>query len=242
MTRIIAPFIAMLAATAILVGLGTWQVQRLGWKEGLIAQIEARVTAAPVAPDEVETRLKRGDAVEYTRLTATGRFAHERTLYLYQIGAGGPGWHVYTPLEQADDRVLLVNRGYVPLERRDPATRADGLSQGVVTVTGLARTAARKGLFTPDNDRAANEWYWRDIAGMVDAAYPDGTPDAFAFVLEAEAAPANAGDTPQWPQGGVTLLDLPNKHFGYALTWFGLAATCLGVGGVFISRRLRRKS
>jgi surfeit locus 1 family protein len=147
----------------------------------------------------------------------------------------GPGYHVYTPLEIAGSQaVVFVNRGYVPERLKDPATRAQGQLEGEVEAVGLMRGPGQKGSFTPDNDAKANLWFWRDYKGLFESAFAGGERTPIAAFLDAEGA-APGG----WPKGNATLVDLPNRHLEYALTWFGLAATLIAVFAAFAWTRLR---
>jgi surfeit locus 1 family protein len=234
--RSVIGFTLFIAATiALLIGLGLWQLQRLTWKEGVIAQIEARTKAAPVALSEVAKRANAGEDVSYTRISADGRFEHDKELYLYAIADGDVGWHVITPLLDRDGTTVLVDRGFVPESKRDPATRAQGELAGEVTVIGLARMPEKQGAFTPDNEVAANSWFWHDLPAMVAALYPQGGAQVVPFYLEAERADVPGG----WPRGGQTTLDIPNNHFQYALTWFLMAFCVAAIYAVWLRTRLR---
>jgi cytochrome oxidase assembly protein ShyY1 len=100
-----------------------------------------------------------------------GRFDNAKELYLYSVADERVGWHVITPLTSSDGAVLMVDRGFVPDVLRDPAKRAQGEIEGPVTVTGLARTPEIQGAFVPDNEVAANRWFWRDLAGMTEEGF-----------------------------------------------------------------------
>ncbi|MGE5511320.1 MAG: SURF1 family protein, partial [Bacteroidota bacterium] len=95
------PTLSMLVGLAVLLSLGTWQLQRKTWKEGLLADIAARTKATPIPLDEARRRQAAGEDVEYTRVVARGRFLHDKEAFVYASGAGGPGFHLYTPLEAA---------------------------------------------------------------------------------------------------------------------------------------------
>ena len=228
------------AGLAILIGLGTWQLERKAWKEGLIARLSERTHAEPVSLARAEEQWRKTGDVEYLRVGVDGRFLHDKELYHYALdpGRGGPGYHVYTPLV-ANGRVVWVNRGFVPAELRDPKKRRAGEVEGTVRVVGLARAPAGPGLFTPNNDHERNLWYWRDLDAMTRVAFGGGQggADVVPFVLEAESEPANQGG---WPKGGTTLVQLPNRHLEYSVTWFWLAATLVGVYAAFAFSRLRQ--
>jgi surfeit locus 1 family protein len=230
------PIALALPALALLVGLGTWQMQRKAWKEGLIAQITARVHQPPVALAELEKRAASG-SLEYARALVHGTFRHDREQLLWEPDPRlGPGYHVYTPLRLDDGRFILVNRGYVTEAKKAPSSRSEGQVAGPVDVVGLLREPVTRGMFSPDRDAKNGVWYWRDLDGMIKVALGSDSDRAVRYMLDAEAAPANPGG---WPQGGVTRLTLPNRHLEYALTWYGLALTLVGVLAVFLIGRWR---
>lgn len=166
-----------------------------------------------------------------------GRFDNAKELYLYSVADERVGWHVITPLTSSDGAVLMVDRGFVPDVLRDPAKRAQGEIEGPVTVTGLARTPEIQGAFVPDNEVAANRWFWRDLAGMTHALFPGGAPEVAPFFLEAEKSDVPGG----WPEGGQTHLELPNNHLQYAITWFLLAGALVVIYMVYVRGAYRRE-
>jgi surfeit locus 1 family protein len=234
--KLIWPGVATFGGLAVLVSLGVWQLERLAWKEGLIASIAVRTKAAPVDIGEAQAAINAGGDIEYLRVRARGRFLNDKERYLYAPDPElGPGYHVYTPFELASGRaVLFVNRGYVPERLKTPETRAQGQLEGEVEITGLLRKPATKGAFTPENDAKNNLWYWRDYRGLFASAFGDIATQPLPVFLDAEAAAAGG-----WPKGGATWLELPNRHLEYAITWFGLAVTLLAVFLAFAVTRLR---
>jgi surfeit locus 1 family protein len=225
------PSFFALGALVVLLGLGTWQIERLIWKEGLIARRQAAVTAPPVA---LPPSLADAQALEYHHVAATGRFLNDREIDLGATSEDGhPGYQIITPLTLADGRVLLVERGFVPQERRDPSSRAPGELEGEVTVTGLLRLAplGKPHWFVPDNNAERNYWFYVDIPAMSAAARVE---NVLPFYVDADATPNPGG----LPEGGQTRLDLPNNHLQYAITWYLLAAGLIIVYAVFIRRRL----
>ena len=217
-------FVLFAGALAVLVGLGTWQVQRLAWKEALLATIDERIHADPLPLDEVASRYPE---IEYVPVTATGRFDHAAERHVFTTWEGESGYDVFTPLLLGENRAVLVNRGFVPFDRKDPATRADGQVGGEVTITGLARRglAEKPSWVVPDNDPAKNVFYWKDVRAMRETSGLDPAIDVLPFVVDAGDA-ANPGGL---PVGGTTLIDLPNNHLQYAVTWYGLALALCGV-------------
>lgn len=236
--KLVVPTLMVLVMLPILVALGFWQLERLAWKEALIAEIEARTKAAPVDIETVRGLPDRNaDTYEYTPVRIRGRFHHDKELYLYAPDpASGPGVEVITPFEAASSgAILLVNRGYVPDALKAPEARRAGQMAGPVEIVGLLRPPGEQGTFTPANDARRNLWFWRDFEAMARSAFgevPAGSLGVFVDALE----PAPGG----WPKGGATRLDLPNRHLEYALTWFGLAAALVVVYLVYAFPRLRR--
>jgi surfeit locus 1 family protein len=224
------------AGLAALIGLGTWQLERKRWKEGLIAKIAERVHAEPMPLLRAERLRRDGGDVEYVHVIARGRFHHDKERYLYAPASSGLGWQVYTPLEYAPARFVWINRGLVPDARKDPSSRREGQVAGETEVTGLVRKPHARGMFTPANDVAHNLWYWPDADALHASAFGGTGVEALAFTVDADAKPAPPGGL---PAGGVTRLDLPNRHLEYALTWYGLGLTLIGVYVAFAASRLR---
>ena len=212
-----------LLALAILIGvlgftaLGVWQLERRAWKLDLIARVEAHLAAAPVPAPGPFTSPDLGPADAYTRVEATGRFLNERETPVLAVTDFGAGYWILTPLETPHFTVL-VNRGFVPPDRRDPATRPEGQPAAPVTVTGLLRLSEPKGGFLRSNDPAKGRWYSRDVAAIAEARGLSG-PVA-PYFIDADATPNPGG----LPRGGLTVVRFRNAHLGYALTWFALAA------------------
>jgi surfeit locus 1 family protein len=225
-------------ALAVLVGLGTWQLQRKAWKEDLIAQIETRShrPPVPIAPRETWDRWSAA-ADEFRRVSVAGTFLHQYEAPVYGLapgtrGAPLQGYYLFVPLRMADGSVVLVNRGFVPNDLRDPARRPRSQPAGEVTVTGVVRAPENRSFFTPADVPAENRWFARDPQAIAAAA---GLGPVAPFYVEAEPTPG-AGE---WPQAARPRLDLPNNHLQYALTWYGIALTLVAVFGAFASRRLR---
>ena len=210
----------MVPVLALLVGLGIWQLQRLQWKLDLIAAMNRNMHAAPVS---VGQALAMGLAnAEYHRISLTGRFLNARESYVFATGPdGAPVYHVLTPLVADDGRTFLIDRGIVPPALRSPAMRASGELSGEQTILGVLRVPGRPGLFTPAPDLVHNVWFSRDLTGIARA---DRVKLAIPALVEADATPNPGG----WPRGGQTLVNLPNDHLQYAITWF-LLATALVV-------------
>lgn len=211
---------AALIAAIGLAALGVWQVERRAWKHELVAAVDARIHAAPEAApgrDRWDQLSAKADA--YRHVTATGRFRHDRETLVQAVTDRGPGYWVLTPLE-TPRFTLLVNRGFVPKDRRDPGTRVAGNAAGAVTVTGLLRVTEPGGAFLRSNDPVAGRWFSRDVAAIAKAR---GLRNTAPYFVDADAAPNPGG----YPVGGLTVVRFPDNHLVYALTWFALCALCL---------------
>jgi surfeit locus 1 family protein len=211
-----------LAGVIGLIALGVWQLERRTWKLALIDRVDRRVHASPQpipAPAAWPAINAAGD--EYRRVTVTGQFMHEREALVQAVTDDGRGFWVVRPLRTASGDVVLVNRGFVPPERRAAATRGEGDPQAGVTVTGLLRMTEPKGAFLRTNDPASDRWYSRDVAAIAAAR---GLSQVAPFFIDADATP-NAGG---YPIGGLTVIAFPNNHLIYALTWFALAFMLTG--------------
>lgn len=236
---LLLPTLATLVVFATLLALGSWQLERLSWKNDLIAQVEARAgqPPQPVLPASQWPSVTR-EVDEYQPVRATGTFDHAKETLIYTVLSDpkgplkGPGFQVLTPLMLPDGSAILVNRGFVPEDRRAPETRRDGQIQGPVTVTGLLRMPEEASWFVPANDPAHNAWFRRDPAEIAAAR---GLAKVAPFIIDADASANPVG----LPQGGETRLSFPNRHLEYALTWYGLAVTLAGVYVAFVISRRR---
>jgi len=224
MTRILPLGFALLG-TIVLIGLGTWQLQRLAWKEGIIAQREAGLAKEPIdLPGDVDD----WQAFDFRKIGLRGAFRHDlEQLFGARANNGVLGYHILTPLTRPDGLNVLVDRGWVPADQVDPAARKEGQPSGETSLKGIARYRLndRQGWFTPDNDPAAKHWYSYDLNAMESALGLDLAP----LVLEADATPNPGG----LPIGGRTQITLANNHLQYAITWYGLAVALIGVYIVF---------
>ena len=227
-----------LPAFALLMGLSVWQWQRLHWKEGLLARMEQRMHAAPapLAQPEAWPALAAGD-YEYARVLTAGTFDHAREILLFRPAGGAakqPGYDVFTPLRVEGARHWIwVNRGYVPEPLKAPESRLEGQVTGTVSVTGVLRLSEDRSAFTPADNATKKLFYTRDPAAMSRAA---GLQDAAPFSIDADATPNPGG----YPRGGATVVNVPNNHLSYALTWFALGLTLLGVYAAFVFKHRAR--
>lgn len=160
----VAPVAALIPITAF--ALGTWQVQRLGWKTELIAKLEDRLIRDPLPlPPRVDPAVIHD--FNYRRVLATGRFRHDQEMLIGpRMRDGHDGYMVVTPLERDGATTVLVNRGWINKAHRNQSTRPDSLPRGQVTVEGLLREPWQKNMFTPQNRPDKSEFYFPDVEQM----------------------------------------------------------------------------
>ncbi|MBM7406629.1 MULTISPECIES: SURF1 family cytochrome oxidase biogenesis protein [Sphingomonas] len=210
---------------AALVALGTWQLERRSWKLALIAQVEQRLHAPPVAAPGPGAWGAIDDGDVYTRVVASGRYRAGADSFVQASTQLGPGYWVLTPLDTGKF-TLLVNRGFVPPELRGKVAAPEGQ----VSVEGLLRVTEPGGGFLRSNDPAQDRWYSRDVAAIANKRGLENVAPYFIDAVEPRSG---------WPRGGLTVVRFRNNHLGYAFTWFGLAAGLLVM--VAVARRWGRE-
>ncbi|HVW92494.1 MAG TPA: SURF1 family protein [Devosia sp.] len=224
-----------LVGVALLVALGVWQLDRLGWKLKLIAEVDSRVHAAAVpAPGPAAWPGITQDGDEYRHVTATGHFLNNDEALVQAVTDKGAGYWVVTPLATDAGFTVLVNRGFVPSDRRDPATRQAGQIAGETRVTGLLRITEPGGGFLRANDPKTDHWYSRDVAAIAAAR---GLSGVAPYFIDADDTPNPGG----LPIGGLTVIDFPNNHLVYALTWFALALMLAGMAAYILFGEWKRR-
>jgi surfeit locus 1 family protein len=216
-----------------LLSLGVWQIERRAWKLDLIRQVDARVHApASPAPEPARWPTITAATDQYRHVVLHGVFDNDRETLTQAVTDYGPGFWVMTPFRTDAGFTVLINRGYVPAERRAPDSRAAGQIRGETTVQGLLRITEPRGGFLRANVPATDSWRSRDVQAI---AARRGLTDVAPYFVDADDT-ANSGGG---PVGGLTVIRFPNSHLVYALTWFGLALM-LTAGGVFLVRDERR--
>lgn len=223
----------------LLIALGSWQVQRLGWKRDLIARVDARVQALPVpAPTKAQWPSVARESHEYMRVWLQGHYLHEKEALVQASTVLGAGFWVLTPLQQSDGSVVMVNRGFVPPQARAQDQRGQAAPQGDVRVEGLLRISEPAGGFLRSNDAAADRWYSRDVPAIA-AARALPAAQVAPYFIDANATPARPANV--WPAGGLTVIRFPDSHLVYAITWYALALMVLA-GTVLVWRHETRRS
>ena len=221
-------------AVLLLMALGSWQVSRLRWKLDLIATVDARLHAPPAAPPAPPAwPAVTADADGYLHVTARGTYDHSRETFVQAVTDAGPGFWLVTPFRTDAGFTVLVNRGFVPPDRRDPSSRSSGETAGPTGVTGLLRVDEPGGAFLRHNDPGADRWFSRDVRAI--AAKRDIAGPVAPYLIDADDAPVPGG----FPIGGLTVVAFPNNHLVYAITWYamGLGLACALVWVVREERR-----
>ncbi|RKT28234.1 surfeit locus 1 family protein [Roseovarius halotolerans] len=217
MARYLVPLIFGLAGVAILIGLGTWQMQRLAWKEGVLADIEARIGADPVAlPPQPDP-----EADRYLPVRVSGQMGDDALRVLVSQKQVGAGYRVISALDMGARRIL-VDRGFVKTAVDIPAP-----PEGEVTITGNLHWPDDRNSATPANDVAENMWFARDLDQMATALDTDPL-----LVVARETSFSDGPVTPLPVDTGA----IPNDHLEYAITWFSLAAIWAAMTGYFLWR------
>lgn len=235
--RIWPLLLASAIGVAILCALGIWQLDRLHWNQTLLADIAARQTAAPAPLADLLAADAAGADIEFRRLAVTARFLAGPELHLLTTHDGRAGWQIITPALTDDGTFLLVDRGVVPDELRSDPRRTEevGVPRPLDGIVRLHRQG--RGLFTPDNDPAANLWHWWDVPAMLAAAQPPAGVRIAPFVLQLLPETDSRGRFPRPlpPQAGLN-----NNHLQYALTWFSLAAILVVMTALFVRSIFKR--
>lgn len=225
--------LATIIGLAILVTLGVWQVKRLAWKEALLAQLAANAAAEPVDLATIESEAAKGRDVEFMRVSFKAAFRHDAWKKMIATYQGGQGWTIIAPAVSTDGYAVMIDRGRLPGQRLEHFDQPEGELQ----MTGVIRRHdGGQGMFDPVNDPQANLWYWWDVKGMLAASnMPDGLKP-FPYVVQLLPGTVNV----EFPEPEEPKANLANNHLGYAITWFGLALTLVGVSGFYMWDSKRR--
>lgn len=222
-----------LAALALLIGLGVWQVKRLHWKEHLLARIAEAKAEPPEPLIVVLRRIADGDDADYTRVQAAcPDIETTPAIRLFAVTDAGAGYRIITVCRLAAGGAydsILVDRGFVAQDDAGRLGPGRALARPIV---GILRRGDPPTFVTPKNQPAQDLWYWRDIPAMARAL--DAPRPAPTFLMLQAPAPQGFGPTP-----AAAPTNIPNNHLQYAVTWFGLAAA---LAGVYLAMLWRRRS
>jgi surfeit locus 1 family protein len=233
--RLFIPTLLFVVMLAMLVALGTWQIQRLQWKTALLADVEQRLSAAPLeilSPDD----LPAGRDLNFQRVQLQGQFVGPVVVVPSKVYNNVVGVYIHQlfalPSAQA---VFMVNRGWVADDQltsvlaQMQATPSSSLTDAApLTISGLLRTPSAAGAFTPPNDLARRIFYRLNASDFATVAELPAQA-VLPYVLELDTG--LNGELPI--KSGIFVPTLPNKHLGYALTWYGLAIVLSIIYGVY---------
>jgi surfeit locus 1 family protein len=241
-TGLAVPTIFALVAIAAFVGLGTWQFQRKAWKEALIGELEQRLATAPAGLPRREQWPKLEQAQdEFRRVMFSATFVPGAEALVYTSGsalrsdASGPGYWVFAPARLSCGDVVVVNRGFVPEGRQDPASRPGGQLAGPVEMVGAMRWPEPRSMFAPADDPGRNLWFVRD---QVAIAAGKGWGEVAPFFVELESPQPPGG----LPHPDALKANLRNEHLQYAITWYGLAAVVAVMFVLWVRARRRTQA
>jgi cytochrome oxidase assembly protein ShyY1 len=224
---------------AILCSLGVWQLHRKVWKENLIAAMTSRLNAPPepLPPSSQWDKLTQ-DKDEFRRVSFSAQFAPGQQALVYTPGSAlrtdikGPGYFIFAPAKLPDGTVIVVDRGFVPMDRKDALAPASAAIE-TVQVVGVLRWPEERSVFTPSSDSKSNVWFSRDPMSMSEQNHWEATAP---FYVDQEGPVPASG----LPKPGKLEVHLRDDHLQYAITWFGLAAGLIGVYGWWLFGRVRR--
>ena len=213
--RMVGATIFGIVGTAIFLALGTWQLQRLEWKAGILDEIDTRLAMAPVtvpaSPDPVSDK--------YLQVEVTGTIAGEE-LHVLTFGESGPGFRVISAMTLTDGRRILVDRGYIP-----ETAKNDPRQGGAVTATGSLIWPQETDKYIPAPEIATNTWFARDVPLMAN------TLNTEQILVDIRESTLNEGIAPQ-----IVSINIHNRHLEYVLTWYGFAAIWFGMTAYLLWR------
>lgn len=218
--RLIFPLLLGVLGCSVLLALGQWQVQRMHWKAGVLAEIEAMIHDAPVPlPARLDPATDK-----FRPVTTEGRFTGAFLEVLAGQSGASPGVRIIEAFETKDARRILIDRGFLEDE-----ARALPRGAGAGHVAGNLHWPQDASSSTPPPDEKTGLWFARDVAAM---AAKLGTEPVLIVARE----PTGDGITAV----PVDTSSIPNDHWAYAITWFSLAAVWAGMTGALVWRIRRR--
>ena len=212
------PTLFTIPALLVLVGLGTWQLQRMQWKSEIINTFEERISDKAVAPPLKVTNIEKW---RFKRVALMGKFMHQHEFAITgKTFEGTAGFHLVTPLQSTDGKITLINRGWIPERLRHRKTRPETLTEGSVVVEGIIREDKKKGYFVPENEPQNDVWLYINAEQMAAKSQVGPISNYYIDVLR--------GPGPYTlPIGASQSINMRNEHLQYALTWYLLAISLL---------------
>lgn len=213
------PLLMTIIGVILLLALGTWQMQRLQWKSYLMQEISASMEG------DIQT-LPYAFAPEdwyFKRVKLHGVFDHTNEIHLFagaRFKGDSLGYYLLTPLERWDGSMVLVNRGWVPADKKQQETRPETLTPGDVTVTGMVIEKEKSSWFTPANDINDNVWIWVDHQAIRDTTGYD-LPSVTIRVMQDSTSSSSSTTLPR--KNNWDISSIRNDHLQYAITWYTLA-------------------
>ena len=190
----------------VFIGLGTWQIIRLNWKNNLILEIENSLKNPPV-------ELAQSKKENFLKIKASGSIDFDKQIYLYNLNESGtPGFEVINPITIGDEN-FLINRGWIPFEKKG-TQEINVFDQK--NIIGTLKLQGRKNIFKPDNDLEENYWFSLDREDIL--KFTGKNFSKYIIYLDGNY---------QLPRPKKITANISNNHQKYAITWFSLALSIL---------------
>ena len=214
----IIPIIATILGLAILLSLSGWQLKRLTWKKNLI---ETRIDRYEKNSKELN-EFKDLSKSEFYKVNVVGSFLNNKEMFMPALSKNGNnGFHILVPIKLLDGKTIIYDTGWVPTHKKEQATRTENLDDNISIKESVIRLPGRKGKYQPDNELENNFWFFVDTEEM--SKYLNLNVEKEFYLEAANDGPAG------YPLGGQTRIYIRNNHLQYAITWFLIACTLLGV-------------
>ncbi len=224
MRKLLFPTVFALISLAILISLGTWQLQRHSWKKGVLDQISKGIQAKAVSYSDWQESLSGTGIRQFDKVRFSGSFKHEDTVFAHAIRGGRLGFQVFTPLQLSSGQLVFVNRGFI-FKKHSETMDLSGITT-LTDIEGFIRLPEVKSYFTPEPNLKTRVWYSVDINSMKEAIKSSNVEAGYYIEL------FSLEEAKKWPivrNPKDYLTSIPNRHFEYALTWYGLALALICV-------------
>ena len=190
----------------VFIGLGTWQIIRLNWKNNLILEIENSLKNPPV-------ELAQSNKENFLKIKTSGSIDFDKQIYLYNLNESGtPGFEVINPITIEDEN-FLINRGWIPFEKKG-TQEINVFDQK--NIIGTLKLQGRKNIFKPDNDLDENYWFSLNREDIL--KFTGKNFSKYIIYLDGNY---------QLPRPKKITANISNNHQKYAITWFSLALSIL---------------